>query len=246
MNDYATEEEQVEELQRLWGEYGNYIIAGIVLGIAALIGWNRWSAAQQANAEEASDLYRVVLESVRDGERDAAVAALEALQVDHAGSTVAEQAWLAEAKLHMDAGDADAAVSALNRVLDSSLHTDIKTIARLRLAQIHQYAGQADDAYAVLQPVTSGYQRARVDAMLGDIELDRGNVEAARVAYEAALAAPPGESGIDANFVRLKLAALPPPTTSDADASAAPPVTEEAGNVTATTDEAVTEEPAQP
>ncbi|MEM8982850.1 MAG: tetratricopeptide repeat protein [Pseudomonadota bacterium] len=215
MNDYATEEEQVEALQRWWAEYRIYVITGIIIGIAALIGWNRWSAAQQAAAESASDLYRVLLESVEKGEQDAAQAALDALQAEHAGSTVASQAWLAAAKMHMDRGETDAAVAALNRVLDSSLHADIKTIARLRLAQIHQYAGRADDAFAVLQPVTSAYQRARVDAMLGDIELERGNTEAARVAYEAALAAPPGESGIDTNFVRLKLAALPRPDLSD-------------------------------
>ena len=216
MNDYATDDEQVEALKRWWDANGLYVIGGIVLGVGALVGWNWYTGVQQRAAEEASGLYQTLLDSVEAGEVDAAQAAIDALQQEHAGSTYAGHAWLAAAKLHMDSGDAAAAADSLTRMLDTDVHPELRTIARLRLAQTYLYVERFDDAYDVLQAVTDGYQTARVDELLGDIERARGNTDAARLAYEAALAAPSEQSGIDPGYVRLKLAQLPsPPATPD-------------------------------
>ncbi|MEO1036880.1 MAG: tetratricopeptide repeat protein [Pseudomonadota bacterium] len=236
MNDYATEEEQVEALKRWWDENGKFVIGGVVLGVGALVGWNYYSSAQQTAAEEASMFYQTLLDKVRDGEADAAQAAFDALQQEHAGSTYAAQAWLAAAKLHMDAGDTEAGINALTRMLDTDAHSDLKVVARLRLAQAYFYVDRFDDAYAVLQPITSVYQRSRVDEMIGDIEAARGNVEAARIAYESALATPVEERSIDPDYVGLKLAQLPPPP-------AAPSADEPPADIDAPAVEAETETP---
>lgn len=230
MNDYATDEEQVEALKHWWDANGMYVVGGIVLGIAALFGWNWYSQAEQAAAEESSVFYDTLLTSVAEGETDAARAAFDALQAEHAGSTYAGHAWLAMAKLAMDEGDTDAAIDSLTRMLDTDLHPDLKTIARLRLAQVYFYVERYDDANDVLRPIAGGYQGARVDALLGDIEMARGNPDAARVSYEAALAAPPERSNIDTGLVRLKLARLPEPPALESTDAGEPAADEAAEN----------------
>src|SRR5690606_41345251 len=53
-----TDEEQIEALRAWWRENGRAIIAGVVIAIVALIGWQQWDAYKQRRAELASQDYQ--------------------------------------------------------------------------------------------------------------------------------------------------------------------------------------------
>ena len=48
MEDYRTEEEQIEALKRWWSENGKSIVIGIALAGASVFGWRAWQDQQQA------------------------------------------------------------------------------------------------------------------------------------------------------------------------------------------------------
>ena len=42
MSEYQTDEEKVEAIRKWWRENGTAVVAGLVLGLAGLIGWQYW------------------------------------------------------------------------------------------------------------------------------------------------------------------------------------------------------------
>ena len=44
VDEFLSEKEQIDEIRSWWRENGWYLIGGAVLGIAALLGWNRYGA----------------------------------------------------------------------------------------------------------------------------------------------------------------------------------------------------------
>ncbi|HFD86518.1 MAG TPA: tetratricopeptide repeat protein, partial [Gammaproteobacteria bacterium] len=57
MNDYVTDEQQVEALKKWWAENGRYLIGGVALGLALLFGWNSWKDYRENRAKNASALF---------------------------------------------------------------------------------------------------------------------------------------------------------------------------------------------
>jgi predicted negative regulator of RcsB-dependent stress response len=58
---YRTEEEQVEALRRWWNENGKSTVAVIVIALAAGLGWQAWQRESGNQREQASDLYQALL-----------------------------------------------------------------------------------------------------------------------------------------------------------------------------------------
>ena len=46
MNDLS-EKEQLEQMRAWWADNGRFVIGGVLLGVAALVGWNQWQASIQ-------------------------------------------------------------------------------------------------------------------------------------------------------------------------------------------------------
>ena len=42
MNDFVTDDEQVERIKKWWSDNGSSVIAGLVIGIGGLVGWRYW------------------------------------------------------------------------------------------------------------------------------------------------------------------------------------------------------------
>ena len=57
MEQFATEEQQVEAIKRFWSEHGTSLIVGAVLGLAGLFGWQYYSDSQIAAKESASQAF---------------------------------------------------------------------------------------------------------------------------------------------------------------------------------------------
>ncbi|MEM7277033.1 MAG: tetratricopeptide repeat protein [Pseudomonadota bacterium] len=208
MNDYASDEEQIEAIRKWWSENGKFIIAGIALGIAGLVGFRVYSNNLAETRAEASGVYSQLVDASESGDAAQTVRLHEKLLSEYATTPYAAQSYLAAAKAEMDRGDTEAAIAALQAMLDSDAPEAMRAIARLRLAKALNYLERGSDARALLSGFDGGNFQPRFDEALGDIEAALGNREEARSAYQAAISGALGTRMIDAELVQLKIAAL--------------------------------------
>ncbi len=145
MDDLLTEKEQIEAMRTWWQENGRYVISGIVLGVAILVGWNRWQDYQQTTRLEASAVYETLALEVDDGDLDAAEAAASDLYDNYASTTYASLARLAMAKLYMEKGRDQDAADTLNALLEVRANSELQMVARLRLAKVHLYQNKPQE-----------------------------------------------------------------------------------------------------
>ena len=102
MDDLQSEKEQLEEMRAWWTEYGRYVIAGVVIAVGLLFGFNQYESSKLAAQVEASVLYELLTEHVTDGDLDDAESVAEDLATNYANTAYAAQSNLAMAKLYMD------------------------------------------------------------------------------------------------------------------------------------------------
>lgn len=207
MTDYASDEEQIDAMRKWWDENGKFVIAGVVLGIAALIGWNRYNAHQVEQSTLASGVYETLMEAARSGDTDTMIASAEQLARDYSATPYRGQAPLVVADYYMERGNTELAVAALRELLEVDTVPELKLIARLRLAKAYLQDGSVDEARSMVAGVSGSNLQARFDEMLGDIETVAGNSDAARTAYQAALSSDRLEPAVS-QYLSLKLESL--------------------------------------
>ena len=61
--DDLSEREQLDAIKKWWSENGKAIVAGLIIGLGAVFGWQYWQRWQDRVAEEASALYSGVAAS---------------------------------------------------------------------------------------------------------------------------------------------------------------------------------------
>ncbi|MDD9855722.1 MAG: tetratricopeptide repeat protein, partial [Gammaproteobacteria bacterium] len=52
----------MERAREWWRDYGRAIVAGAVIGLSAVVGFNYWQHREQTRAESASDLFETMHE----------------------------------------------------------------------------------------------------------------------------------------------------------------------------------------
>lgn len=227
MNDLLSEKEQVEAMRTWWRENGLYVISGIVLGVAILVGWNQWQAYQRTTRLEASALYETLASEVADGDLAASEAAAVDLYDNYASTTYAALASLAMAKLYMEKGrDQDAAdtlkallsvrghsklpmvgwLQALVGVVDFS---EVQMVGRLRLAKVYHYQDKHQEVIGLLPGFEDTSFSARYDELLGDAHAALGQIAEATAAYERAMTDDTSAPTVNRALVQMKLVDLP-------------------------------------
>jgi predicted negative regulator of RcsB-dependent stress response len=181
-----SEEEQVEALKRWWKENGKSVIAGVVLGLGGVFGWQYWGQHQRQVAEQASQQFEQLTESVAAGS-GTAVAQAEALIAGHEGSAYAVFAALNLAKVKFQQGDIDGARERLQWVVANADDQSLRQIARLRLARLLLDQGAVDEASGLIAQAPVDNFKGDIAELRGDIALQKGDREAARQAYMEAL-----------------------------------------------------------
>ncbi len=204
---YETEEQQVEAIKQWWKENGKSIIAGVVLGLGAVLGWQGWSNHKDKVGAEASNLFDQMLVSVQQENLESASKQREILYRDFAATPYTAFADLLQAKLLYRAGDTAGAEGALKQAIEGAPDEAIKNIAVLRLARIRLAGDDTQGAADLLSqyPAGAAYS-ADYAALRGDIARAQGDHASARRAYQEALGANVG----NAELVQLKLDNLPP------------------------------------
>lgn len=217
MDELKTEEEQIEAFRAWWKEYGAYVIGGVVLGALVLFGINFQSSARLAAQQEASTLYDQLTDEVVDGDLEAAEAIASQLSAEYSNTAYVAQSKLAMARLYMDENRDEDAANTLRELIAFDGVDELQQVARLRLAKVLLYQDKADEALAVVDESSSDAFAARFAEVRGDAHTQLDDFEAARAAYQDALAQPNAAQTIDQGYVRLKLLDLPPPAVAATD-----------------------------
>jgi predicted negative regulator of RcsB-dependent stress response len=208
VNDLS-EKEQLQEIRAWWSENGRFIIAGVVLGVAAIVGWNQWRSSLEATRIEASNLFEEIMVAAFEGDLEAAETAAGELFDNYDRTVYPGQARLALARIYMDKGRDQDAADVLRELIVPGDETEVQMVGRLRLAKVLLYQSKPDEVVALLKDRGESGFAARYNEVLGDAYVAKGAYLEAQMAYEAALSENPALSTVDNNLIQLKLNDLP-------------------------------------
>lgn len=203
VDETLSDNEREEALREWWRDNWAWILGGIVLGVALLVGWNYWGKYRETQAEAAARLYGDVESALVARDATKAQEALDKLTAQFASSAYTSQGALVVAKLHVDAGKYAEAEALLRKVADGSKDKQLGDVAKLRLARLMIQQGKNDDAVKLLEPLTAGGFGPEAREIRGDALFAKGDTEGARAEYAAALT--DTEARIDRQLVELKL-----------------------------------------
>lgn len=218
MEQYRTEEEQVEALRRWWDENGRSMVAAVVIALAAGFGWQAWKGYDQEQKEAASDAYQAMIKAASVAtptaeQRAQLIELAEVVKTDHADTTYAHFAALHLARLAVQEGNLAEAEAQLRWVLGTAdKGSDTALVAQLRLARVLAAAGDAEQALGLLDQSDAGDYLATYAMARGDVLLMQGRRDEARTAYEtASLHITAGGGGqANASILQQKLQSLSP------------------------------------
>lgn len=190
MATHYEDEDQAERLKQWWKENWMALAGGLVIGLAAIFGWEGWKSYQDAQGASASRMYEELKLALDSARTDDARRLGDALVNEHARSPYASAAALFLAAQAVEAGDFADARTRLAWVRQHGYDDGVRHIATLREARVAWQQGEADAALALLEDSAGPFQ-AQFDELRGDIALARGDRATARGAYEKALGAVP-------------------------------------------------------
>lgn len=225
----AHEKEQIEEIKEWWRENRWYILAGLAISIAIVAGWRYWQEYRQEQAQAASLRYENVLSQAEAQDVAALESAVQELQQEYSGTPYAALASLKLAAKYAEAGDYSSAVEPLRWAMKNTDDDELALVARARLARVMLQNDQAQDVIALLDDVEPGKFEGLYSELRGDALLYAGDRDAARAAYEAALAAM--EPGLgERRLLQMKIDNLAMPLAQMARSEATTEVTTESAN----------------
>jgi predicted negative regulator of RcsB-dependent stress response len=184
--DHYEEEAQAEQLKRWWNENWKSLAAGLVLGLAVIVGWEGYKRYQLQQADQASQLYDDLKAALAAHKNDAAVALGDKLVKEFQRTPYAVSAAFYLAQISVDQNKLDDAVTRLQWVTTQSKDEGLRDLAKLRLAKVLWQQKKTDDALKLLDGEHGGYN-ALFAELRGDIKLSQNDRAAARTAYEQAL-----------------------------------------------------------
>ncbi|WP_028240019.1 tetratricopeptide repeat protein [Stutzerimonas azotifigens] len=185
----ATEDEQLAQLREFWQRSGKPLVAGAVLALAAVVGWQAWKSHETNQAQNASALYQQLLTQVLStAEPDRAeIARLGGeLTKSYGGSDYAQYARLFLAKVAVEAGEPADAVTELRAVLDDPASETLGELARQRLARVLAAQDKADEGLALLDGEAPASFAAGREELKGDLLVQLGRLDEAHAAYTRA------------------------------------------------------------
>lgn len=201
MTTHYDDEAQAERLKQWWKENWMALAGGLVIGLAAIFGWEAWQSHTDSRNQRASHMYEDLKNALADSRREDAVRIGDALAGEYAATPYAAGAALFLAAEAVKSGDLDTALNRLRWVREHGSDEGLRQVARLREARVLWQQGQLDAALALLGD-DAGEFSALAEELRGDIRLAQGDRGAARAAYEKALAASADDSAARAGLQR--------------------------------------------
>jgi predicted negative regulator of RcsB-dependent stress response len=201
------EQERLDELKAWWKRWGNALMIGLAVVIAAGAGWRYWQNHTLTQNLEAATVYEKLTQSLVSSDAKGAREAGAMLIDQYKGTAYAPRAALLLAKLNVVGKDLKSAQAQLEWAVANSKEPAVKDLARLRLAGVQLDQKQYDAALKTLSASHSDAFSARFDDMKGDVLMAQDKRAEARAAYQAAFGKMQ-ENDAYRNVVELKLDAL--------------------------------------
>ncbi|MDX2222665.1 MAG: tetratricopeptide repeat protein [Rhodospirillaceae bacterium] len=187
-----------EELKKLWANYGNAIIAGAVVIVLAVAGWQYWRQQDAAARDALAVAFQDASLLAGDGKVDEAITALAGIAGSR-GEGYAVLAQLQKAALMADQGkDPDGVLAAYRAVIDDpgidSLFRDLATVLYVMHAMDRAPAAELEAMLApMLNPANPfHYTGVELTALLADKQGDRDRARTMAEQLLADTAAPLG------------------------------------------------------
>jgi len=186
MQDFETEEQQIEALKKWWKENATSLILGVSIG-----GFSFWSYYVETKNEhriEASNIYISLEKQVQaNNVDDESIKKADQLSAEYADTPYAALSSLVMASYQFNKGDVDKAIARLQWVDKNAQEEETKHIARLRLAGIYISQKKHDESLALLSLDHPAAFNGRYEELKGDVFVAKGEIEQARIAYDKAI-----------------------------------------------------------
>lgn len=187
MDDYLSEQEQWEAVKRWLRDNGPWIVAGVVVGAAAIGGWQWRNAHIDKVNGEASAKYEQLLTALSHNDQSSALPILGELERDYTSTPYVDQARLAVARVYVESNQLDKATNELETVIQHSKDKQLALVARMRLARVQISQQKPDDALATLNNAGDpGAFAPRFHEIRGDADVAKGDKAGALAEYRAA------------------------------------------------------------
>jgi predicted negative regulator of RcsB-dependent stress response len=202
MNEYETEEQQVEALKKWWKENGTSLIVGLFVGVSALFGWRYYMDQKNVHSVQASDMYMLIMQSAALKTIDDKTVDLNNQLInDYADTPYAALSSLALAKVEYEKDNIEAAAEQLELAVKHANDEETKQIASLRLASVLIEQKKYEEASTILNKAHDSAFDAQYEELKGDLFMAQGDVAQARIAYDKAI----DLQGLDASkWLKLK------------------------------------------
>lgn len=188
MNEYETEEQQVEALKKWWKENGTSLLVGLLVGVSGLFGWRYYVDQTHYHAVQASDLYMQVLQSTAINMVDDKTIDINNTLINEFSDTpYAALSSLALAKSEYEKDNVDVAIAQLELAVKHASDDVIKQIANLRLVKVYIEQEKYDQALTLLSLSHAAAYDSQYEELKGDLYLAKGDLALARTAYDKAI-----------------------------------------------------------
>lgn len=181
--------EQSELVQKWLRDNGVSIIAGIVIGLVGIFGWQQWRNHQAQNESNAAQLYQQVQIAQASNKPDTAAQLTDQLMKDYAKSPFAVFAVSDRARQQVQAKQLDKAEISLEWAESHATAPALKSLTLLRIAQVELARDNGKEALATLDRIPAGSYQGLAQELRGDVLVKLGRSDEARKAYQAALTA---------------------------------------------------------
>nr|WP_206684564.1 tetratricopeptide repeat protein [Pseudomonas kielensis] len=195
------------DLKDWWTRNGKPLVAGGLLALVIVFGWQAFQKYQSNQSQGASMLYQQLLETTLtpDGKPDAARVAdlANKLNSEFGGTAYAQYGRLFVAKVAVDSGKLDDAANELKAVADKPVNPTLGEVARQRLAQVLAAQNKTDEALKLLEGDADKAFLATREELKGDLLVQLGRTDEAHAAYQKAKAALSDEAAVGGLQIKL-------------------------------------------
>lgn len=198
MEQYETEEQQVEAIKRFWKENGLALIIGAILGLGGLLGWRYYNDSQIEAKEQASFAYEKSSDELLKGEVGFSQA--KTFIDNYSGTGYAMLMALELSQQAIERKDLTEAVIQLQFVANNAKLSAVQSVAQLRLARIQIEKGEFEQALVSADKVTDQAFNSQSQEVRGDVYKAQQLFDKARAAYSAAL-----ETNANDQVLKMKL-----------------------------------------
>ncbi|MEO7066906.1 MAG: tetratricopeptide repeat protein [Rhodanobacter sp.] len=179
--------EQNERVQKWLRVNGIPVVVGLIIGLVAIFGWQRWRAHQESNQSAAAQLYQQIQVAAASGNSTLATQNTEQLMKDYPKSAYAVFAVSDRAVQEVQAKQLDKARVSLQWASDHAKEKTLKSLVQLRMARVELAQNDAAKALTVLDAIPKDSYQGLVLELRGDALVKLGRTEDARKAYQTAL-----------------------------------------------------------